>query len=249
MVCVRRPGREGVWKPRWAVLSTDSPSRGEREECQYGRILAGGLCRLSQVFRTGGLQVDHEGRGGANFPPRSPNARDPSTALRAGSGAPPVVIMALEGSRVGERWSIDLHGLRVQEVLGRFVRFTTTACGGRVKGPIEIVHGYGVVHGYGAASETGGEIRRELRGFLGARGLRSRLGGGRRHRKPRRDEGVGGKAAARSTGLGPRTGAAVGMRSSLPGPQRRGTVRCRSGRVRWHPKCPPAAAQSKRVFF
>jgi DNA-nicking Smr family endonuclease len=63
---------------------------------------------------------------------------------------------------VGDRWSIDLHGLRVQEALGRFVRFYNDCVRRGVKGPIE------VVHGYGAASETGGEIRRELRGFLSA---------------------------------------------------------------------------------
>ncbi len=66
------------------------------------------------------------------------------------------------GGRVGERISIDLHGLRVSEALGRFVWFYNDCVRRGVKGPIE------VVHGYGATSEAGGEIRREIRGFLGA---------------------------------------------------------------------------------
>ena len=61
-----------------------------------------------------------------------------------------------------ERRSIDLHGLTVREALGRFVWFYNDCVRRGVKGPIE------VVHGYGATSEAGGEIRRELRGFLGA---------------------------------------------------------------------------------
>lgn len=64
--------------------------------------------------------------------------------------------------RVGERASIDLHGLTVREALRRFVWFYNDCVGRGVKGPIE------VVHGYGASSESGGEIRRELRGFLAA---------------------------------------------------------------------------------
>lgn len=61
-----------------------------------------------------------------------------------------------------EKQSIDLHGLRVQEALRRFVRFYNDCARRGVKGPIE------VVHGYGSARAEGGEIRRELRGFLGA---------------------------------------------------------------------------------
>jgi DNA-nicking Smr family endonuclease len=63
---------------------------------------------------------------------------------------------------VGERLSIDLHGLRVNEALGRFVWFYNDCVRRGVTGPIE------VVHGYGSASEGGGEIRHQLRGFLGA---------------------------------------------------------------------------------
>jgi DNA-nicking Smr family endonuclease len=63
---------------------------------------------------------------------------------------------------VGEKRSIDLHGLRVGEAIARFVRFYNDCVRRGVKGPIE------VVHGYGSASEGGGEIRHQLRGFLGA---------------------------------------------------------------------------------
>ncbi|HKF48879.1 MAG TPA: Smr/MutS family protein [Terracidiphilus sp.] len=61
-----------------------------------------------------------------------------------------------------DKLSIDLHGLRVRQALDRFVWFYNDCVRRGVKGPIE------VVHGYGAASEGGGEIRRELRGFLAA---------------------------------------------------------------------------------
>jgi len=63
---------------------------------------------------------------------------------------------------VAARYSIDLHGLRVVDALRRFVWFYNDCVRRGVKGPIE------VVHGYRSASEGGGEIRRELRGFLGA---------------------------------------------------------------------------------
>lgn len=64
--------------------------------------------------------------------------------------------------RVAEKWSIDLHGLHVNEALRRFVWFYNDCVQRGVKGWIE------VIHGYGAASEGGGEIRKQLRGFLGA---------------------------------------------------------------------------------
>jgi DNA-nicking Smr family endonuclease len=66
------------------------------------------------------------------------------------------------GISVGEQCSIDLHGLRVNEAIRRFVWFYNDCVRRRINGPIE------VVHGYGSTSESGGEIRRELRGFLGA---------------------------------------------------------------------------------
>lgn len=44
---------------------------------------------------------------------------------------------------MAEKCSIDLHGLRVNEAIRRFVWFYNDCVRRRIKGPIEVVHGYG----------------------------------------------------------------------------------------------------------
>ena len=73
---------------------------------------------------------------------------------------------------MGEKLSIDLHGLTVHEALRRFVRFYNDCVRRGVKGPIEVVHGYGAstpsqVSNTGRPGAPVGEIRHQLRGFLG----------------------------------------------------------------------------------